>query len=504
MKANTSHAIEGRVFDGIRFDHRRIVIRSGRVVPDEQPGSLWRLGEDQCLLPAFHDHHTHLIGTCRPPRGPVLDGTRSREAVIEELDRWLRAHPGTTPVIGEGWDESSWGDPRPLHGEDLDSVESDRPVALRRVCGHLAVLNSGAWRCLKPSGKEANRSTGTITEKLALNLSRSWPPTFEEQIEGAVRGQRLAAQCGVIGIDELGTVDTYEAVRHLDREGRLFLRVNQFLPLEECRELIRSGHGPTRSPGRLRIVGLKGFLDGSLGARTAAVERPYLDTGETGMLLWDDGELTRAVEVGVRSGFDIALHAIGLRAIRQALTALESLSDVRGVTRRIEHAEEAGTAELSRGGSIGVTWSMQPNFTARWQGVDGLYDAAVGRERSLRLNRFRSAGATGPLLFGSDNMPFGPLEGLVGAIEHPDPAERLALEEALHAYVSVSGRRAATDDLLEPGSAADLIVLETAGGDLEEAIRTRDASVVWTAAAGLPVWCDPSLDAPSFFREPIH
>jgi predicted amidohydrolase YtcJ len=247
------------------------------------------------------------------------------------------------------------------------------------------------------------------------------------------------------------------------------------------------------------VAGFKGFLDGSLGARTAAISGSYDGGQEDGMLLGEEEALLGAIQRGRGAGFAIALHAIGLRAIRQALSTYASPRPIAEDLLRIEHGEQCDDAAMERAAELGVVWSMQPNFTARWQGTGGMYEAMLGPARARSLNRFRSVWRSGRLLFGSDMMPAGPLEGLIGALEHPDPAERLPLAAALQAYMldgPVDG------GFLDAGQPAELVVLEAPRGNLSEAILNRSARVVWTYAAGRTLWCDPEAGAPKAFQEP--
>jgi predicted amidohydrolase YtcJ len=484
------------------FSLREVSVAAGLIATPIGDEPCWELTPEQVLVPAFHDHHTHLIGTYRPAQGPHLDNVRTRSGALDAVARWLREQPGHTPVLGEGWDESIWDDPRPLTGADLDRLGGVRPIGLRRVDGHIATLNTVAWKLLTPEGIEADPVTGTITESLAMGLPARWAPPFEALIEGARTGQREAARRGVAAIDEMGRLETLRAFRVLEERGELALRVRQFLPLERLGEILDGGLRAGESAGLVRVVGLKGFLDGSIGARTAAVGEAFRDRGDSGLLLWETEELAEAVRGGVSAGFSIALHAIGRRAVRQALEVYARLDRVPpGCELRVEHAEEVDNEILDLSRRHGVILSMQPNFTARWQGAGGMYERALGADRTLRLNPYGSAAAATAVLFGSDTMPFGPLEGLVGALAHPDARERLALHEAILAYTGGRLNRATAADPFRPGAAADLAVLRAPGGDLERAILDGTAGVCWTSLSGRCLWREPDIEIPADFAE---
>jgi hypothetical protein len=228
----------------------------------------------------------------------------------------------------------------------------------------------------------------------------------------------------------------------------------------------------------------------------------YRDTPSAGALLLETDPLAGLVKTGLRAGFSIALHAIGLRAVEQALAVYEQAGRERasGTQLRIEHAEELDDRALARAGALGVTLSMQPNFTARWQGPGGMYEAAIGPIGGAGLNRFASAARSTTLLFGSDTMPFGPLFGLGGAIDHPMERERLSASLALRAYMSGGIGVAPAPDLLGDGMVADLAVLRAPDGDLARSIRSRTACVVWTAVGGRVTYCDASAGAAEGMR----
>jgi predicted amidohydrolase YtcJ len=502
MRHRKPYRIEGLSLAGDRFARRPICVVEGRIQDADVEGPCWTLSAEHVLIPAFHDHHTHLIGTFRPAQGPSLDGIPTRAGALEAAARWLRDRPGVGPVLGEGWDESIWDDPRPLTGADLDRLSTDRPLGLRRVDGHLVAVNSVAWTLLAPSGVEADPRTQTMTESLAMGLPAKWAPPFSDYVLGAREGRREAARQGVASIDEMGRIETYRAFRELEAEGSLGLRVRHFFPIDRLEAVAAMGLRPGDDGGFVRAFGLKGFLDGSIGARTAAVEQPFKDRPGDGLLLWETEALAEAVRAGTEAGFSIALHAIGMRAVRQALEAYRRVGGGRaGTELRIEHAEELDLATIDLARRLRVILSMQPNFTARWQGPDGMYERALGPERARALNPYRTAARSTRVVFGSDTMPFGPLGGIRGALAHPDPAERLTAAEAIAAYATGGLDSTAGFDVLRQGVNADLAVLHAPGGDLPRAILEGTARVCWTAVGGRTVWAEADGSIPEAILE---
>lgn len=502
-RSRTSVVLEGRTLAGLRLKDRRIVIRGGRLAVSEEDAPIWRLGPEKIVFGGFHDHHTHLVGTFRPLAGPGLEGAASREECLDRLRRWLRENPGTTPVLGEGWDESGWEEPRPPKGTDLDAISPGRPVALRRVCGHLAVANRAAWRDLEPAGPDADAATGTLFESLAMGLPRRWPPPPEAYLDGVRRAQEAAHRMGVLGADEMGRAEGHAAFRSFAEAGRLELTIRHFFPIESWPDQLPPGSGFGDRVGALAITGVKGFLDGSIGARTAAMEPGFIDRDATGALLWGLDRLAEAVRRAASAGAHVALHAIGRRAVSLALDAYEAAEGKRrgSAEFRIEHAEEIDAEIVARACRLGVVLSMQPNFTARWQGAGGLYIRAIGEERTRRLNPYRSVAARASLRFGSDTMPLDPFLGIRGALSHPDPGERLALPEALAAYSFGGMSAGCAGDRLAAENPASLVVLAVPGGDPERAFLEGTARVLWTVFEGRSVYTDTDDPPPDEILE---
>jgi hypothetical protein len=218
----------------------------------------------------------------------------------------------------------------------------------------------------------------------------------------------------------------------------------------------------------LRLGALKAYSDGSLGARTAALHEPYADAlTERGQLMYSGGKLEKVVGRAVRSGFQLAIHAIGDRAIDAVIDAYEAAlgeESENNRRHRIEHFELPSEEALERCRRLGIVPVMQPNFVVNWSQPGGLYDARLGPERTRRNNPHRLILKKGlRLAFGSDGMPYGPLFGLHGAVTPPHPNQRISLQEALEAY-TLAGAFASFDERekgsLAEGNLADLAVVD--------------------------------------------
>src|SRR5438445_339601 len=182
----------------------------------------------------------------------------------------------------------------------------------------------------------------------------------------------------------------------------------------------------------LRLGAIKVFSDGSLGARTAALFEPYRDDPtEGGMLIHPPREL-RDLLAGIHgAGFQIAVHAIGDRAIELVIETLEAVAPDPGPRHRIEHAELLHPEQIERMARHGIVASCQPNFIGRWSLPGGLYEKRLGFERNARNNPYREILEKGAALaFGSDGMPYGPLQGIHWAVNAPFGPQRMTVEQA--------------------------------------------------------------------------
>jgi len=491
------------VEDG-RVRERRSAAPEGRTLADHD-----LLGEDLWLHPGFVDAHTHLIGMGLSRTRPDLSSASSRDAALDLLQSWLRAHPGESRVLGEGWDHSTWRDARPPTRRDIDRVESVRPIALRRVCGHVAVLNSAAFREVGIAWPDLDPESGLAREELPLALPLLWPATPEEEFHAVVEGQREALRHGVTEIHEMGHERSYRAFAAVERAGELKLRTLHYFGADHLPALRTEGVIAGAGSDRLRVGGLKLFLDGSFGGRSAALREPYADAppgsgpdagpdAGRGRLLWDSGALRELIEAAYTAGLPVAMHAIGDRAIDQAVQVIESVTVQPPTPPRLEHAEVLAPDLLSRAVNAGMRFSMQPNFTAAWQGSGQLYEQALGPKRAAALNPYRSVWDARSLAFGSDTMPMGPLFGLRGALGHPLKAQRLSLGEALAAY-TFGGARCAVRPFgastISPGARVDWVLVRiprsaAADAGRQTALLDRRDPEVLDGATIVATWVD--------------
>jgi predicted amidohydrolase YtcJ len=501
----------GRVFTALA--HRpfceALAIQDGRIVAvgtDAQvrdlTGPKTRVVDlrGRLALPGFHDAHTHLLGAGLLSDELSLEDARSPQECAARAAERARARPGEW-VLGRGWDADRFPGAAWPHRRFLDAVTGETPVFLIRRDGHAAWANGHALELAgieptsedPPHGKilrdEDGQPSGVLLEEPAISLvRRAVPaPSLERRVRAAARGLELARVHGITQLQDDASWDDRlapaEAYRALLERGELTARVTLWQrlgrPLDELRAE-RAALPPEHRAPRLAFGLLKGFLDGSLGSRTALLEEPYSDAPDAGcgLPLLEPEQLATLVAEAHAGGFQIGLHAIGDRAIGLALDAFESLrgedegARLRAARHRIEHAQVFRPADIRRFGVLGVVASVQP---VHLSSDSKIALARLGEERCRSSYPWRSLlDAGSALAFGTDYPvePIDPLRGIFCAVTRRSPddprgpdfyaAQRLTREEALTAYTAGAAFAAHQERILgriAPGFQGDVAVL---------------------------------------------
>jgi predicted amidohydrolase YtcJ len=430
---------------------------------------------DALVTPGLTDGHTHLSLWALNRHRVQLAGLRTAD---EALKRIASAPVSRGWVIGQGWDANGW--PKPPDRQSLDRVQ-DAPVYLDSLDVHAAWVNTAALKIAgisratpDPSGGRIVRDgngepTGLLLERAVELVAAHLPSPSERRLDDALReAQSEAHRLGVTGVHNVEGMSVLAAFQRLDRAGELRLRVLFHPPVAALPQLVRDGTRSGQGSDWLMIGGVKMFLDGSLGSRTAWMLEPYAGTRDRGMPLTTEPEARVAMTTAADAGLATTVHAIGDAAVRRALDLVSALPRL-VLPHRIEHFQCVHPLDVARAAQLGLIVSMQP---AHLLTDIPLVDRHWGTrgEGAYAFRSLLNAGAH--LVFGSD-VPVAsidPREGVYAALERADsegvPAggwnktQRLGLLETLRAYTVEPARAAGAGNrrgMLAPGYDADLV-----------------------------------------------
>ncbi len=484
--------------------HEAVAVRDGRVV---RLGSTYDLdmlvGADttrvdldgRVVLPGFVDAHTHLTVVGRHEVHADLSAADSRDEALARLAARAR-DDGVGPddwLLGYGYDESAWGETDPLDAADLAGLDHPGPVAAFREDLHLVSVDETALDRLAGDLPPGGHDGGVLREAGATAVRRRLSPDRAGARRLLRAGQRRAVARGVTTVHDLVRRSAApRAYRDMARAGDLDLRVQLYYWRDHLDAVEEVGLA-TNAGGRVRFGGIKTFVDGSVGARSARLSAPYDDApDERGewVVAPDalDALAARLDTLDVR----LSAHAVGDEAVDAVLDAYEDRASGRW---RVEHAVLASDAAVERMADADVVACVQPNFH-RWAGAGGLYERRLGSRRTetTRLRTLLDAGVD--VAFGSDGMPMDPLVGVDHAVNAPTGPQRLDVTEALRAYTLGGARAGLAEDevgTLAPGKRADLVVLAASPwgrpGSIAEigVAGTLVGGEVVHAAAGAPL-----------------
>jgi predicted amidohydrolase YtcJ len=442
------------------------------------------------VLPGFIDSHVHLMSSAFELSSVQLRDAQTPEAFAERIGEFAAALAPGEWIQGGGWDHTNWGGELPQRSW-VDAVTADHPVFLSRLDGHMALANSKALQLAgidrdtpDVEGGEIVRDpdgepTGILKDNAMERVLRVLPdPGVAQQDQALERAMDYLLERGVTTVHTMGyDWDDMAVFRRAHQQGRLRTRIYSILPIGDwarlADEIAARGHGDDW----LRIGGLKGFMDGSLGSHTAAFFEPFADTpGERGFFITPPEQMREWAIAADAAGLQLLIHAIGDRANATLLDIFAAVAEHNGARDRrfrIEHAQHLRPQDIERIAAMHVIPSMQPYHAiddGRWA------DSVIGAERSRYTYAFRSlidAGAR--LAFGSDwsVAPASPVLGIYAAVArqtldgaHPDgwvPEEKITVEEALVAFTR-NGAYASFEETIKgalaPGKLADVVIVD--------------------------------------------
>jgi len=490
------------------------------------------------LVPGFQDSHLHFPG---PSINSVkLDGIETLKGFQQAIADFAKSHPQQTWITGAGWGYSAFPN-QTVDKKYIDAVVADRPVYVNERDEHMGLANSKALQLAgitrdtpdPPNGhimKDANgEPTGELKEAAqALMRSKIPPQSLDDVYESFIQHMDEAAADGLTSVQNATWDPRDEPVFERALAAGAFKVRMRFAPLilpkeggaprghdlktplteadlAEYRRLRATFRGPLMEFGSI-----KGFLDGTVDARTAAMFEPYVGGGK-GIPFWEQDDLNKTVALYDKEGFQVLLHAIGDKSINMALNAFEYAAKVNGTSgrrHRVEHGEVPRLSDLPRFKQLGVIASTQPLFAMPDATVLTNYAVLLGPERASHANAFKLYDDAGAVqVFGSDwnVFDFSPVWGIYTAVTRLTPAgtpkggwypqNRISVEAALRHYTR-DGAYASFDEKvrgkLAPGMLADFVelskdLLTIPPGEI------KDAKVLRTVMGGRETFRDKSL-----------
>jgi predicted amidohydrolase YtcJ len=438
------------------------------------------------VFPGFNDAHTHLGSAGQTKLNVDLTGVKSLAEMLARIKTFADAAPAGHWLTGGNWDHTLWPNEVLPTRQDLDKVTSDHPAFLDRIDGHISIANTAALKAAGITGKtvppqggaidlDANgEPTGILRESAQGLVYKVIPsPTHDERRRGDELAIADAISHGVTSVQDFSDWQDFLIFEELEKEGNLRIRISEWIPFKDPLDELkkkRAHHDP--NDPMLHTGMLKGFMDGSLGSRTAAMKAPFADDpGNIGLPQYTQQQLNRMSAERAQAGFQIGFHAIGDKASAMALEAFSQPGVSRTARNRIEHAQVVDPADIPRFARLGVIASMQPNHLLtdmNWA------EDRLGRQRaaySYAWKAFLDAGV--PLAFGTDYPvePITPFRGLYAAVTRMNekgtkiyyPDNKITRGQALYAYTQGSAYAEFAEKrkgMLVSGYDADFILVD--------------------------------------------
>jgi len=444
------------------------------------------------VVPGLVDGHAHFCFFGQTLNMLNLKNLSSLAQCRQKIRAAVSTYQPGEWIVGRGWEDHKWQEKREPTRGDLDDIAPVNPILMIRADGHtvwansLALEKAGITKAssdLQGRKIERDPTTGEPTGILreSIRLFRKFMPrnSREELKAAALAAQQEALKSGLTGVHSCEALPQFEALADLEKEGKLKIRIYQLLFPHEIDDLSAKAIRPGTGSGRLWVGHMKLFADGSLGSGTALLHEPYRDDpSNNGLSALSVESLRDQIRSTYAWGGEVAIHAIGDRAVTNCLAAIAEARNMEGIgpgekRDRLEHVQLHRSSDLPLFRSLEVTASVQPVFTSTdWRQAEEKWGYLRCRQ-AYAWKTFRKAGI--PVQFGSD-APFdhiNPVLGLQAAVtrQTPEgepaggwfPEERLSLEESIEGFTRIpawtSGRETSLGSI-SPGKRADITVFE--------------------------------------------
>ena len=484
-----------------------LAVRDGRIVAvgsnDEvrklkgAPTKVVDLG-GHFVMPGFNDAHVHLASGGFEKMNVNLVGSQSLLEMQHRIGLKVNKAAEGQWVVGRGWDHTLWAGQTLPTRQDIDLMTNGHPAIFVRVDGHIAIANTAALQAAGITGKTQSpqggkfdldargEPTGILRESAQqLVFAKVPPPTQAQRREAAELALANAARWGITSAQDNSSWNDFLVYEDLERDGKLTLRISEWLNFADpVNELVEHRAHHAADGPMLHTSMLKGFMDGSLGSRTAALLAPYAHEPEnSGLPQYEQAALNKMALERADAGFQMGFHAIGDRAAQMALDAFAAAEaspkahapaaapTPRDFRYRIEHDQVIAPNQFAQYRKLGVIASVQPSHLLtdmNWA------EERIGPERaktSYPWKQFLDNGV--PLAFGTDYPvePITPFRGIYAAVTRKNeagtkeyyPEQKLTIEQAIAAYTTGSAYAEFAErekGTLAPGMLADFVVLD--------------------------------------------
>ncbi len=478
------------------------------------------------MLPGFIDTHMHFLGYGKSLSIAQLGPARSKAELIETGRAFMAAHPGLRALIGAGWNNDHWSDDATFPTrEQLDLITRDIPVAFTRTCYHIVCLNTRALEICgitentpDPEGGSIYRDgngtpTGVLSEDACSLAAPVYPDETADDFMGYLRASAAdAVSCGLTTV-HTDDLELDHGAPDLALKAYSSLLEGDWLPVrvyEQCRlanavmqrDFFGAGYEFYQGDGRFRIGPMKLVADGSLGARTAYLKKPYCDAPETrGLAIYTQEQLDELIINAARHNMPSVVHAIGDAMLDMVLNSFEKARRVEETPLRhaVIHCQLTSPEQLARMAKLSIMAQTQPIF------LD--YDIHMAQQRAGELIKtsyaFNTMRGLGILeAFGSDCPVerFNAIQGIYHAVTRQDlsgfpeggwyPNERMSVADAVACFTrdaAYTSYEENTKGTISAGKLADLVVLDSDIFSIEPA-DIKNAGVVMTVLGGKIVY----------------
>ena len=450
------------------------------------------------VMPGFNDAHMHLASAGLEKMNVNMVGVKTLDEFRERLRAKVEAAEPGEWVVGEGWDETLWPVKVLPTRWDLDEVSGKHPIYLERVDGHIGVANTRALQLASvtvasrnPDGGKIDRDdagtpNGVLREKAQELVQSVIPkPTHEKRRQAIELALADLASHGITSAQDYSQWEDFQIYEELEREGKLTARISEWLTFDDSiEELNNKRNSHPASDNMLHTGMLKGFMDGSLGSKTAALLEPYSDDPKnSGLPQYEAAKLNAMTKERVLAGYQIGFHAIGDKGVQMALDAFAEAEKAAKESKvkaadggsdyrlRVEHAQVTTPQQIQRFKDLKVIASMQPNHLLTDMNWAESRLGPKRAEHSYAWAEFLRHGVA--LAFGTDYPvePVTPFRGIYSALTRTSedgtrsyyPAQKLNVEQTIAAYTTGAAFAEFSEKQkgkLEPDMLADFVVLD--------------------------------------------